>query len=130
MNPVGSAPGAWERNEMRAAGIWSLLIVAALTLAAQAASLKSIMREMRATLRDAAAIERAFDAVASRNLFEALAREGEASAKDSPRSAQARFAAFIGDARKAAADVATAAQFKTALAGLAAQCRSCHDATR
>jgi len=115
---------------MRAAGLPSLLIIMLLTLTAQAASLKSIMREMRATLRDGAGLERSFDPGASRQLFEKLAREAEASASDASKSTQPRFAAFIADAHKAAGSVTTAAQFKTALGGLVAQCRSCHDAAR
>ena len=115
---------------MRAAGLPSLLIIMLLTLTAQAASLKSIMREMRATLRDGAGL--------ARKLFEQLPRgsgikgtlEAEASASDASKSTQPRFAAFIADAHKAAGSVTTAAQFKTALGGLVAQCRSCHDAAR
>ena len=116
---------------MRVAARMSLVLLGLGVLGAQAASLKSIMREMRATAREASALsEGAFDAATARKLLETLARESEASAQAAGPSSRARFAKFTADARGAAASAQTGAQFKSALATLVGECRSCHDATR
>ena len=114
----------------RAAG-WSVALLGLLAVSAEAASIKSIMREMRGTIREASALSQgAFDAAQARKLFETLASEGEASAQVAGPSSRARFATFVADARKDSASVQTAPQFRSALASLVGQCRSCHDSTR
>jgi cytochrome c556 len=116
---------------MRWAVLMSILASGLFILGAQAASIKSIMREMRATTREASALTQgAFDAAAARNLLEKLASEAEASAQAAGPASSARFAKFAADARNAAASAQTGAQFKSALGALASECRSCHDAMR
>jgi cytochrome c556 len=116
---------------MRAAVLMGILASALFVLGAQAASVKSIMREMRATTREALALTQgAFDAGVARKLLETLASEAEASAQVAGPASSARFAKFAADARNAAASAQTGAQFKSALGALAGECRSCHDATR
>jgi cytochrome c556 len=92
-------------------------------------SIKPLMREMKATTREAGSMAHgAFDAAKARSILETYAAQGERAVAISNAANRARFHTFIADARAAASTVSTTDQFKNSLVKLTGQCRSCHDA--
>jgi cytochrome c556 len=112
-------------------GFFSLLMFATILPAlasASADSIKPLMREMKATTREASGMARgAFDAATAKNILETYASQGERALPISSPANRARFQIFIADARSAATAISTSDQFKNSLVKLTGQCRSCHD---
>jgi cytochrome c556 len=108
----------------------SLLEIMFLTATnAQAESIKPLMREMKATTREAATMARdSFDLSKAKQIFETYIYQSERALQISTPANKARFQTFIADARSASATVTTGVQFNSSLVKLAGQCRSCHDA--
>jgi cytochrome c556 len=96
---------------------------------AYAESIKPLMREMKATTREAAALTRgSFDSAAARHILDAYITQSERALAISNPANRTRFQTFIADARAAAATISTSDQFTKSLTKLTGQCRSCHDA--